>query len=414
MRTNSIFYVLCFALFFSVNVNAQIGAKVAPGVTNIKGELGIGTTSSADFNPNAALHLKTTGSEMATFESSASSKWISLYEGITRKGILWNSGNTMTLRSDLGNVRFQTLGNNTRMDIGDDGDIGVGLGATATRGKFHILNASGIDDPELNLSTTGTGFARLEFGNSGGDGYWHIAADANGTPKMNFWYDEDGSAGPIVGENVMTIDGDQQRVGIGTSSPSTKLEINGATGGAGQFVRIDLTDDTGLNAGNDLLEINAPSTAADGVNLIEAQRGGTIVFQVNANGQTSVGGSNLVPTGYLFAVDGKMVGEELLIEDSGSWPDYVFAKDYELKTLAEVEASIKANGHLPGIPSASVVEAEGIKSGQMHKLTMEKVEELTLYAIDADKKIEALNKENTALKNTLEELIKRIEQLEKK
>ena len=133
-------------------------------------------------------------------------------------------------------------------------------------------------------------------------------------------------------------------------------------------------------------------------------------------------GTTSVPGDYLFAIDGKAIMEELKIEDSGSWPDYVFESDYQLRTLEEVEASINANGHLPGIPSAEEVEEEGgIMIGNMQRLTIEKVEELTLYAIDADKKIKTLNKENAELKkgnaelkNTVEELIKRIEKLEKK
>ena len=389
-------------------------------------------TDDITFNADASvigkldIDASLASSEIAAFRGTGS-KWIALYDGTDRKGILWNVGNDMVLRADDagGSVEFQTNGFNNRMEIGSDGDIGVGVTAAGSRGKFHIQNGSGIDDPELNLESTGTGFSRLEFGNSAGDGYWHIAADANGNPKMNFWYDEDGSAGAIAGQNVFTIDGDDQRIGINSANPGNTLEVNGATGGSGQFVNIEITDDTGLSSGNDVLQIKVPATAVDGVSLIEAERGTSIVFQVNADGNTDVNGlleantiavgTTSVPGDYLFAIDGKAIMEELKIEDSGSWPDYVFESDYQLRTLEEVEASINANGHLPGIPSAEEVEEEGgIMIGNMQRLTIEKVEELTLYAIDADKKIKALNKENTELKNTLEELIKRIEQLEKK
>ena len=79
--------------------------------------------------------------------------------------------------------------------------------------------------------------------------------------------------------------------------------------------------------------------------------------------------------------------EEILVQDSGSWPDYVFADDYDLLPLKEVEAHIDANKRLPGIPSAELVAEEGISVGAMQKRMMEKIEELTLYVIDQNKRL---------------------------
>jgi hypothetical protein len=72
------------------------------------------------------------------------------------------------------------------------------------------------------------------------------------------------------------------------------------------------------------------------------------------------------------------------------WPDYVFAPDYVLPDLSEVEACIKASGHLPEVPSAAEVEAEGVKVGEMNALLLKKVEELTLYIIELQKQIDEL------------------------
>ena len=92
--------------------------------------------------------------------------------------------------------------------------------------------------------------------------------------------------------------------------------------------------------------------------------------------------------------------EELRVKLSQNWPDYVFAEDYELMSLEEVEQSIKENGHLPGIPSAAEVEKEGgIEVGEMQRLMLEKMEEMTLHLIELKKENEQLRKELQELKN---------------
>jgi len=110
-------------------------------------------------------------------------------------------------------------------------------------------------------------------------------------------------------------------------------------------------------------------------------------------------GSTTGKPGYMVSVDGKMACEEVLVELSQDWPDYVFESNYKLLTLEELEESIIVEGHLPGIPSAKEVESEGLKVGDMQTKMMEKIEELTLYIIQ-------LNKENSALNARLEQLEK--------
>ena len=90
------------------------------------------------------------------------------------------------------------------------------------------------------------------------------------------------------------------------------------------------------------------------------------VFRVRNNGRTHIGLINNWPTDYMLAVNGGIICEEVRVMDSNNWPDYVFEEDYELMSLEEVERAIKEKGHLPGIPSASEVEAEGIDVGESH------------------------------------------------
>lgn len=101
-------------------------------------------------------------------------------------------------------------------------------------------------------------------------------------------------------------------------------------------------------------------------------------------------GTTISPGGYKLAVDGKAICTELVVRLVPNWPDYVFAKNYKLRELDEVEDFIKKNNHLPGIPSAKTIEKNGLGLGEMQKLQMEKIEELTLYIIDLKKEIEKL------------------------
>ena len=100
----------------------------------------------------------------------------------------------------------------------------------------------------------------------------------------------------------------------------------------------------------------------------------------------NVGIGTTPQTNYRLAIDGKIHTKEVIVSDTG-WADYVFFKDYQLPTLQEVENHIKKNGHLMNIPSAAEVEANGIELGEMNKLLLEKIEELTLYIIELDKKV---------------------------
>ncbi len=93
--------------------------------------------------------------------------------------------------------------------------------------------------------------------------------------------------------------------------------------------------------------------------------------------------------------------------DLASWPDYVFKDAYHLMPLQQVEVFIKENGHLPNVPKAITVESDGLNLGEISKISIEKIEELTLHAIEQQKIIESL------LQN-IDKQNQRIEELEKK
>jgi hypothetical protein len=93
--------------------------------------------------------------------------------------------------------------------------------------------------------------------------------------------------------------------------------------------------------------------------------------------------------GYLVSVNGKMMCEELKVQLQENWPDYVFDKGYALRSISQLENEIKEQGHLPGVPSAAAAQ-DGIEVGEMQRVLLEKVEELTLYIIELQKQIDIL------------------------
>jgi len=106
----------------------------------------------------------------------------------------------------------------------------------------------------------------------------------------------------------------------------------------------------------------------------------------DANGNVSIGTTD--PKGYKLAVAGNMIAESVKVKLQGTWPDYVFTKDFELASLKETERYIKDKGHLPDIPSAAEVKSNGIDLGEMNAKLLKKIEELTLVMIELNKKVE--------------------------
>lgn len=108
--------------------------------------------------------------------------------------------------------------------------------------------------------------------------------------------------------------------------------------------------------------------------------------------------------GYKLAVAGKTITEEVKVALIENWPDYVFGDSHELRTLNEVENFIAKNKHLPEIPSETEVTENGINLGEMDSKLLKKIEELTLYMIEINKRVNQLETENTELKEKVQSL----------
>jgi hypothetical protein len=123
------------------------------------------------------------------------------------------------------------------------------------------------------------------------------------------------------------------------------------------------------------------------------RKDGKVVIGAGLN-YNSISNPSLVPSGYQLYVDDGILTKKVkvAIPGTGDWSDYVFADNYKITSLPEVENYIRDNKHLPGIPSAEEVVKDGVDLGKMDAKLLQKIEELTLYVIQQQKEIEALKK----------------------
>lgn len=175
-------------------------------------------------------------------------------------------------------------------------------------------------------------------------------------------------------------------------------------------------NDTSLYANNGIIN---QATTISGNRVVDMNNSNIWFSTANStsNGKIYLGSTAVYPnaTGnYRLFVEGGILTEKVKValRSSANWADYVFANDYKLMPLNEVEAFVKTNKHLPGIDSAEQLTKDGIDVAQMQSKQMEKIEELTLYIIDQDKKIaeqakalEKNSKELEALKLQIQALI---------
>ena len=273
-----------------------------------------------------------------------------------------NGGQIFDMNIDAqGNFVLERNGSAPSLFINDDNNY-VGIGIT---------------DPSANLQVKG-GF-RIESSNNNNSFLMEVADDGN----LNFVGD-----GGLLAFEVGDVTG--KTIFHGGSDVTT-------TGGG--FIQLGAND--GLNLAIDNNEMQSHDNGAAS-NLNINRGGGNVMLCGNENGQVGIGignAANLPDPSYLLAVDGFAIMEEVMVQLSGSWPDYVFKKDYKLLSINDLEKSIKENGHLPGMPSAAEVEEKGgIEVGDMQTKLLEKVEELSLYIIELNRKIEKLEAANKELK----------------
>jgi len=106
-----------------------------------------------------------------------------------------------------------------------------------------------------------------------------------------------------------------------------------------------------------------------------------------------------------LTVNGKIHAKEVKVNvTAGQVPDYLFLPAYRLRPLSEVSQYISTNGHLPDVPSAGEFERDGLNAGEMNMLLLKKIEELTLYVIEQNGRLQILTERLKAQEEEIKKL----------
>jgi len=157
-----------------------------------------------------------------------------------------------------------------------------------------------------------------------------------------------------------------------------------------QWIRRDAGESIILG-GNPLMALGSNGNLGIGTGKVIPSARLHVVGDEFVMGKVGIGTNNFAQAGDAkLIVDGKILAEDLEVRNVSA--DHVFERTYKLRPLAEVEKYIRHNKHLPDVPAASETE-KGVKLAEFSSLLLQKVEELTLYVIEQQKRSEQQQKE---------------------
>jgi hypothetical protein len=252
----------------------------------------------------------------------------------------------------------------------------------------------------------------------GGPGGWNPMGGSSSAPGLwseingfGIYYDEGlvGVGGSPYGSTSMAITADDEDTGLylyqSTDGSATKygarIEHTGATAGTNyglhsKVTASSLSSDPSYGVYGEVFQGSSPGTVY-GIYGKVIGSGSTDrwagYFEGNVRVTGNVSFGEEVASGYKLSVDGKVACEEVRVELSEAWPDYVFDQEYHLMPLHDLKEYITEYHRLPGLPSAVEVSQSGIEIGDTQRKLVEKIEELTLYVIELKAELDVLRAE---------------------
>ncbi len=258
----------------------------------------------------------------------------------------------------------------------------VGIGSSIPQARLDVEGSTTLTENVINAEVNYVGTSNI------------IAVRGYSLPDENVW----GTGGEFTG-GWYGVRGVVPAESVGTFSSYAVYGTNSNTGTGTKYGVYGSASSAGT--GNKYGVYGSASTAANS-------------FAVYASGNLKATNKLFIGTNstqeadaaaYELIVDGQGILEEVWVKNSTNWPDYVFKSNYDLMPLEEVESKINELGHLPNVLSETEV-AEGYALAEMQKTLLRKVEELTLYAIEADKKNQKLEAQLAAMQLQLDALSK--------
>ena len=200
------------------------------------------------------------------------------------------------------------------------------------------------------------------------------------------------------------------KVGIGTKQPRALTRISGSpntnpgAGSVGAIMEVFDASATGSNTtyggiafgSNPGVDFSIGKKTENNTTYFQIRKQqGTELVTVAASGNVGIG--TIPDATYKLSVNGPVRAKEVCVETG--WSDFVFEEGYDLMPIDSLATYIKANGHLPEIPTAAEVERNGIGIGKISSKLLQKIEELTLYMIELQRENEALKERVAAVES---------------